>query len=316
MLSFEKLDFTSRNINGRNLFRDVSKTLEQAVTSNIILSSPCVSQSTDILQPYIAALENVEALSTKKNGINTEVSNICETVQDSRKSLSKKNRMKDSLIREGYMKVSEDLSSLCEVQSTDEEDTRIEPEASLLSEQCWECRTCNRRLKSEQGIRTHVYMVHILDGKEKNEVDCTLNSNSLSCEFCDKVLPNQDALYQHNVAKHSGKFLSLKPSWAAPVSICTAAVSIGKTISTLNEGVENVREELNPSTTETIPVQIPVNECFICGIHFQSKDLLDHHLLGWQPVSISKNFSCTQCQKYFSDNRGLLQHMNFCKINM
>jgi hypothetical protein len=305
MLSAE-IDLISSNSNLGNLFRYLSKSMEQGEISNIVLP--------DTLQLCISAVGNIGILPDGVNGNNTKNSNVSEIVKDCRKSQSKKMKKKDDLIRNGYIKISEGVPSLCDVSgSTDEGHASIVSTASLLFEQCWECRTCNRRLKSEQGIKTHVYMVHILDTNKQSESDSELGSNLILCEFCEKVLPNQDALYQHNVAKHSGKFLSLKPSWAAVSLINPAAVSLDKIIhDTFNVDMGNLDKDQNHYASECIAEHGLLHECLICGIELLSKELLDNHLLGWQPVSISKTFNCHQCNKYFSDDRGRLQHMNFC----
>lgn len=299
------LDLTSGNCNLGNLFRCLSKSMEQSEISNTVLP--------DTLQLYTSTVDNIGILPDGVSGNNAENSSMSEIVKDCHKSQSKKMKKKDNLIRNGYMKISEGVPSSCDVSdSADEGHGTIISTASLLFEQCWECRTCHRRLKSEQGIKTHVYMVHILDNKQ-SESDSELGSNLISCELCEKVLPNQDALYQHNVAKHSGKFLSLKPSWAAVSLTNPAAVSLDKIIhDTSKVDMGNPDKDQNHYSSESIAEQGPLYECLICGIELLSKELLDNHLLGWQPVSISKKFNCHQCNKYFSDDRGRLQHMNFC----
>jgi hypothetical protein len=302
-----QIDLTSSDSITGNLFRDFKKSLEQDAISTIVLP--------DSLQLCISAVDTIQILPDGVSGTSAKDSNMCEIVQGSCKFLSKKKK-KDNLIRNGYTRISEEVPTLRDVAEEGHEGhVQSVPTEPLLFEQCWECRTCNRRLKSEQGIKTHVYMVHILDKNKKSEGDSELGSNLLSCEFCDKVVPNQDALYQHNVAKHSGKFLLLKPSWAA------AAISVvnPETVSfdniihdTFNIDINNLDKDQNHYTSEIISEQSPLYECLICGLQLLSEELLDNHLLGWQPLSISKSFNCQQCNKPFSDERGRLQHMNFC----
>jgi hypothetical protein len=298
-----EIDLTSSDNYIGNLFRDVIKFSEQDAISTIVLP--------DNLQLCISAVDNIQILPDGVSGTGAKDSNMCEMVKGHRKSLFKKMKKKDDLIRNGYTKISEEIPTLSDL--VEEGHAQNAPAESLLFEQCWECRTCNCRLKSEQGIKTHVYMVHILDTNKKSEGDSELDSNLLSCEFCDKVLPNKDALYQHNVAKHSGKFLYLKPSWAAAVSVVTPATVLFDNIhDTFNIDINNLAKDQNHYISEIISEQIPLYECLICGIQLLSKDFLDNHLLGWQPLSISKSFNCQQCNKHFSDDRGRLQHMNFC----
>jgi hypothetical protein len=55
----------------------------------------------------------------------------------------------------------------------------------------------------------------------------------------------------------------------------------------------------------------------ICGIKFNNIELLNQHNLGYQPIQNSDKiwFPCKLCngERSFYDERGLNQHMIFCK---
>ncbi|POM81368.1 Hypothetical protein PHPALM_674 [Phytophthora palmivora] len=67
------------------------------------------------------------------------------------------------------------------------------------------CTQCDRSFKSAQGLRTHVHMVHELEGGASKKV-------LLPCEFCDRTFKKEDARKQHQLAKH-GKDPLIKPDW-------------------------------------------------------------------------------------------------------
>ena len=180
-------------------------------------------------------------------------------------------------------------------------------------EAVWECLTCRKQLTTEQGVKTHVYTVHVLPNgsqqqqQQQQETDdktqlldeqSTANGSdviSIMCVECGKSFSNEDALFQHNVAKHSGVYTSLKPSWSAH-----ASQGILDTTTTLY--AESQPEEVQPQV-----------ECDICGLCFDDVAKLASHLEGWTPIAEDKEgFECVHCNGKFASERALHQHENFC----
>ena len=173
------------------------------------------------------------------------------------KDLRKKRKV-DNMVEGGYRKVRNDVL-----------DSSRANEGALFADICWCCNTCEKVFKSEQGVKTHVYMIHILnDGKitkNENEInvergnggDCDSKNESmkenvhtsLKCEFCDKVSRNADALRQHTLAKHSGKFQNIKPYWAG---ICTVPISV---ITPLIVNIDENVEPVNVTSDDNIDVE-------------------------------------------------------------
>ena len=105
--------------------------------------------------------------------------------------------------------------------------------------------------------------------------DNSLELNILRCEICDRSFKTKDAFDQHNIAKHTGAYTNVKPGWVK-------------------------------STTTKLEHPDPVccNICkMICGDNFIPHD-------DFEAV---QNFSCSFCEKTFTDERGLKQHSNKCQ---
>ena len=231
-----------------------------------------IETTVDISDSTSAARSESTSISTKM----VEVSLDREAANDCKRPLRK--RKVDDLVKGNYMRVQTPIAT---------------PESGVTSlmsqEDFWECKLCSRQFKSEQGVKTHVYVHHVIRETRKDGGFDTDSMTVLSCDICQKVLPNHDALYQHNIAKHSGQFQSIKPSWAATA----------QTSETSNDG-------------QTLLLR---HECNICGLLFLTFDELECHLLGWRPISLPMTFFCLHCQKSFRDDRSLKQHMNYCTIS-
>jgi hypothetical protein len=168
-----------------------------------------------------------------------------------------------------------------------------------------------------QGIRTHVYTVHILpDQKEGKESQITCEEieeatekekrkinpfeagrgteviPNYSCDICSKAFPNSDALFQHQMAKHRS---------TASVGISTNRKSSGITIDGIQE-------------TNTSSSFAPSFQCSVCLMKFPSQEELNNHMeFTFQPKTCNYQFVCEFCEKYFHEERALLQHKNFCQ---
>jgi len=183
-------------------------------------------------------------------------------------------------------------------------------------EAVWECLTCRKQLTSEQGVKTHVYTVHVLPNGSQQQQQQQIDDKTLLldvqagsggsavtpiiCVECGKSFSNEDALFQHNVAKHSGVYTSLKPSWSAYAS----QGMLDTTTTTLN--AESQPDEAKPQI-----------DCDICGLCFDDMAKLASHLEGWTPITEDKEgFECDHCNGKFASERALHQHENFCVNRM
>ncbi|EGZ06428.1 hypothetical protein PHYSODRAFT_532154 [Phytophthora sojae] len=144
------------------------------------------------------------------------------------------------------------------------------------------CTQCERSFKSAQGLRTHVHMVHELEGGASKKL-------LLPCEFCDRTFKKEDARRQHQLAKH-GKDPLIKPDWYEKQQ---AAASDA------------------PSATTEAPATAEPQTCSICQLSFATAQEFDAHWQKLQPRSAAKR-KCATCSREFDEERALRQHQNFC----
>ncbi|KAG1687745.1 hypothetical protein DVH05_004614 [Phytophthora capsici] len=142
------------------------------------------------------------------------------------------------------------------------------------------CTQCERSFKSDQGLRTHVHMVHELEGGAVKKV-------LLPCEFCDRTFKKEDARRQHQLAKH-GQDPMIKPDWYEKQQVQASPVD---KVSTVTE-------------TES-------KTCSICQLIFTSSEDFDAHWQKLQPRAAVKR-QCPTCSREFDEERALRQHQNFC----
>jgi hypothetical protein len=154
-----------------------------------------------------------------------------------------------------------------------------------------------------------VYTVHILpaqkkgkesqntpevEGKEITPSEAGRGTEVIpnySCDICSKVFPNSDAFFQHQMAKHRS---------TASVGISTNRKSSGTTI-------DGIQETTSSSFA-------PSFQCSVCLMKFPSQEELNNHLeFTFQPKNCNYQFVCEFCEKYFHEERALLQHKNFCQ---
>ncbi|OWZ05666.1 hypothetical protein PHMEG_00022207 [Phytophthora megakarya] len=146
------------------------------------------------------------------------------------------------------------------------------------------CTQCERSFKSSQGLRTHVHMVHELEGGAPKKV-------LLPCEFCDRTFKKEDARRQHQLAKH-GKDPLIKPDWFEKQQTVPTTVSEA-------ESVVSTSAEAEAKT------------CSICQLSFPTTEDFDAHWQKLQPRAAAKR-KCATCAREFDEERALRQHQNFC----
>lgn len=147
-----------------------------------------------------------------------------------------------------------------------------------LTSSQYQCNECQKIFSSEQGVKTHVYMTHILNSSKEN-----IELPSLQCTLCfpTRTFPNEDALFQHNRSRHSQLSIPI-PSH---VTSC-------------------------PSSSQ---ISTEPDECPICGLHIETS--LEEHLnsiIPSEPISLQ----CSICHKIFHTERSLRQHLNFCSLSL
>ncbi|ETK88412.1 hypothetical protein L915_07328 [Phytophthora nicotianae] len=146
------------------------------------------------------------------------------------------------------------------------------------------CTQCERSFKSAQGLRTHVHMVHELEGGANKKV-------LLPCEFCDRTFKKGDARRQHQLAKH-GKDPLIKPDWYDKQQTATSESNVAPTPAVLSSNAE-------PKT------------CSICHLSFTTTEEFGAHWQKLQPRAATKR-KCAICTREFDEERALRQHQNFC----
>ena len=199
-----------------------------------------------------------------------------------------------------------------------------------------------------QGVRSHVYTVHILG---KNEIGVSVSAvndsntedslpdesshanepretgNSYKCEVCNKGLRNADGLRQHQKSKH-GLHDLIRPSWAGSTTISHDNAPADPVVGEIAEAERALGSEEGLLDADS------AHACTVCGLRYQSEEALERHMAsGVTPVTSVVNatnrstvadgsgsidadddrVSCKGCKKIFSDSRGRKQHENFCK---
>ena len=259
---------------GANLFREVHKRLLEQKGSG-----------PSTISDHLDAQPN-----TAQEGSNVLINDIKNF--PSAKRIPRKRRKVDNMVEGGYLKVMTTSTPQLSVPNG------IVPthydQSTSSQEESWQCKSCGRCFQSEQGVKTHVYMMHVLDGGDIVDNDCLSGNIPLICNLCARACPNKDALQQHTIAKHSGQYQDIKPSWAME------AVSESRTY-----GAEN--NPTPPSGSD------PSYDCMICLFTFPTLQQLDNHLLGWQPLNVTDQLTCEHCQSSFKDDRALKQHTNYCR---
>lgn len=272
----ELSELTDIPASGANLFREVHKRLLEQKGSSPSKESDHLDAQSNTAQESSNVLTN-----------DTTIKNFSNA-----KRIPRKKRKVDNMVEGGYMKVLTTSAPQISVRGG-MAPTHFDMSTSL-QEESWQCKSCNRCFQSEQGVKTHVYMMHVLDGDDVSDNNCLSSNIPIVCSVCNRACPNNDALQQHTIAKHSGQYQDIKPSWAME------AGSERRTNSAENDPT-------SPSVSDSS------YDCMICLFTFPTPQQLDNHLLGWQPLNVTDRLSCEHCQSRFKDDRALKQHTNYCR---
>ncbi len=175
----------------------------------------------------------------------------------------------------------------------------------------YECLKCLRRFTKEQAVIAHVYNVHILNSDrgsgddDLDEVEGVQNKTSSNSKIkherqyhqCLQCSPlrnfgSDQALQAHRSSAH-GAFGIMKPKWA---------------VSGLHDTASSEHDEEKEKNEDA------TFECMVCGFEFHTEgELMDHSTRGYQPYDDEDEFPCTYCAKMFTQERAMMQHMNFCQ---
>lgn len=133
-----------------------------------------------------------------------------------------------------------------------------------------------------------------------------LQIESWKCEYCneERVFPNLDALQQHYIAKHLGQYTELHPYWKSK-SLYSHAEETSQPSQNASEDTQNAE----------LSVQIGDYHCEICGMRFPTnEELQEHSTSAFEPKNESLELECSYCQRRFSNDRALKQHVNYCSL--
>jgi hypothetical protein len=120
----------------------------------------------------------------------------------------------------------------------------------------------------------------------------TGKSEEWFCSLCQRQFLNEDAIYQHNIAKHHG--LSQK----------------------LDKQKENSKTTFECFPDEETDAPETHFQCSVCCMGFPDEQSLEeHNLLTFQPRNIETILFCDICSKGFSNQRAIDQHSLFCSRN-
>jgi hypothetical protein len=201
----------------------------------------------------------------------------------------------------------------------------------------WECLTCGRRLTTEQGAKTHVYTMHILDKNKQQQQQ--QHAHSQQCDEHQQLQENEGA---HAIvgAKDVPLTVAAAVAAAGDVAACFATsettasfqcVECGKPFSNCDALYQHKVAKHSGSYTSLKPEWVAsnivesnsrlqsensttVHACDICGLAFDDAAQLEMHMEGWSPIAPSSiSFDCGICASSFASERALRQHENFCR---
>jgi uncharacterized C2H2 Zn-finger protein len=133
----------------------------------------------------------------------------------------------------------------------------------------FKCPYCDRIFREERSVENHITSKH--KGSKKRKLMCTLCTEP-------RMFDCQEALRDHQQAKHQGMHDTIKPDW-----------------------VSN-KKESSPTT---------LGQCSICGIHFNATFGHNEHIVSFLPQP-PRTFLCLFCSKPFGSLRAKKQHENHC----
>eukprot|EP00730_Choanoeca_flexa_P015311 TRINITY_DN7005_c0_g1_i2.p1 TRINITY_DN7005_c0_g1~~TRINITY_DN7005_c0_g1_i2.p1 ORF type:complete len:474 (+),score=80.45 TRINITY_DN7005_c0_g1_i2:2-1423(+) len=143
------------------------------------------------------------------------------------------------------------------------------------------CPHCPSAFTSERGRKTHVRQVHEL--KQYGDDWQPQRERKYKCNACRKKFADQEALWQHQISKHS-QAPHVKPQGA----------------------ITDELEQLTQASTHWIP-------CPVCAQAIPDHWEMEQHLETLKPL-IGQRASCLKCNRFFTEHRALSQHLNFCRV--
>jgi uncharacterized C2H2 Zn-finger protein len=136
------------------------------------------------------------------------------------------------------------------------------------------CPYCDRVFREERSVQNHISSKH--GGiNMKRKLECTLCKEP-------RIFDCEEALRDHQRAKHLAMHDTIKPDWAAKAKESSCSTTIG--------------------------------QCTICGIHFTSTFGHIEHMAAFLPQS-PRAFLCQFCAKTLGSLRAKKQHENYCSAS-
>lgn len=190
------------------------------------------------------------------------------------------------------------------------------------------CSDCGRGFRSQQGLKTHTQQTHVLKKYEKK--------TEKKCDLCDKLLPDLNALRQHQISKHQissppasnqhapsdvdslrlpaaggdSHLVRDQPAWKTAQD--TTALHHSSQISTTKVSPEHLAA-LRAEGVSQIWQDEGFFSCPICKQAVPLDWTLGKHFATFAPL-LGGGLSCELCGKVFIEHRALKQHMNFCRL--
>jgi len=178
------------------------------------------------------------------------------------------------------------------------------------------CPFCEKSFREERSRKSHIKALHGEGNKKRKRDDDTNEEEGEevimqhSCSLClsrdgkgPRMFRNEQALVDHQKAKHAAKHDVIKPDWHST-----------------NKGSHSNSHDGGRQQESNSTIVNHFGSCEICGLVFCSSTSRIDHAQAFVPSdaisSVSKPevlpFECTFCRKRFLESRAQLQHENFC----
>ena len=155
------------------------------------------------------------------------------------------------------------------------------------------CPSCGKRFREQRSLKSHVANSSVCSLADKGQQLANATICPVwKCAECERVFKTEDARNQHVKAKHTGKFLDLKPNWQQQDR---------------QQRQDDVAQEVNF-----------FGRCSICNFAFETDSDLKQHMALFSPAVDDKEkqmgkedtFHCDVCHKAFRNERDMKQHRN------
>ncbi|TPX47582.1 hypothetical protein SeMB42_g02098 [Synchytrium endobioticum] len=169
------------------------------------------------------------------------------------------------------------------------------------------CLLCNKRLRSDRGLRSHVHAVHELQLYGDSWAPDA--PRMLNCSDCDRAFAREADLRQHQINKHTTVDLA-----ELGLNSMSTNNSFDHTHSNGSSPISNHPTDQKAQST-TIDSQVDSNHdydpCKVCGqATLKGPTGRRLHLETLKPL-VGMGCTCPRCNSGFVESRALLQHYKF-----